>query len=194
MPTYNHTWFNPRYFSILDRYRNKPNIKFLEIGSFEGQSTNYFVETFLTGEESTITCIDPWIKYSEATIAKIENLDDAINEDTYTTFLKNIENNSSKIIIKKGFSYDIIPTLTDMYDFVFVDGDHSEKAVWLDAILSFEKLNVGGLIIFDDYKWHTGDKSPKNAIDRFMKEYAPYIKVIHIHYQVIIEKVANKEV
>jgi predicted O-methyltransferase YrrM len=144
-PNYTNDWFRPDYFSVLDRFKGQPNIRFLEIGSFEGQSTNYFVNTILTGSNSTITCVDPWIKYSESTVTKMEGWDDSINEDTYTRFMQNTAANSEKIIVKRGLSCDILPTLTDTYDFIYVDGDHSEKAVWVDAVLSFEKLRVGGI-------------------------------------------------
>lgn len=70
-PTYSRVWFSPSNFTILDKYKNQDNINFLEIGSFEGYSANYFINTFLKGENSKITCIDPWIKYSDSTITKM---------------------------------------------------------------------------------------------------------------------------
>lgn len=187
--TYNAIWFNPSYFKILNQYKNINNINFLEIGSFEGMGTNYFIDNFLTGDNSVITCVDPWIKYSESTITKMNEWDNLINENTYNIFINNTNYNKNKIIIKKGLSIDILPTLEKIYDFIYIDGDHSEKAVWLDAIYSFKILRNNGIIIFDDYNWNTGDKSPKNAIDKFLYEYKNYIEVININYQVIIKKI-----
>ena len=188
---YNTCWFDPSRFKILEQFKNKNNINFLEIGSFEGMSANYFIDTYLTGTNSFITCIDPWIKYSESTISNITSFDNYINESTYYTFINNTAYNKNKIIVKKGLSYDILPTLEKIYDFIYIDGDHSEKAVWLDAIHGFKVLQNNGIMIFDDYTWGNDDKSPKKAIDKFLSEYKNYITVIAINYQVVIKKIKD---
>jgi hypothetical protein len=149
----------------------------------------YFIDNFLNGSNSFITCIDPWIKYSDSTITKMDGWDNLINENTYDIFINNTFAQRNKIIIKRGLSCDILPTLDKIYDFIYIDGDHSEKAVWIDAINSFKILRNNGIMIFDDYTWNTGDKSPKIAIDKFLNEYKNYIQIISINYQVIIKKI-----
>jgi predicted O-methyltransferase YrrM len=196
MTNYNASWFYPiNIDKFLKKFKGKNNLNFLEIGSFEGKGTNYLVENFLQGENSKITCIDPWIKYSESTVTKMvgrstngKMWDDLINENTYDIFLKNVKKNENKIIVKRGLSQDILPELKESYDFVYVDGDHSEDAVWVDGTLSFDLLKSGGVMIFDDYKWNSGKKSPKKAVDRFLNEYKEKIKVLNIDRQVSIEK------
>lgn len=188
---YSRIWFNPSSFTILKQYTNKHNIMFLEVGAFEGYSANYFIDNFLQGDNSTITCIDPWIKYSESTVTKMNGWDDVMNEDTYDMFIHNTKVNSNKIIIKRGLSKDILPTLHSEYDFIYIDGDHSEAAVWVDAILSFDILKINGIMIFDDYNWNVGDKSPKNAIDKFIKEYNSKINILFINDQVAVQKISN---
>lgn len=188
---YSVCWFNPHIFEILNKFKGKDNINFIEIGSFEGYSTNYFIDNYLTGANCYITCIDPWIKYSEATTAKINGFDHQINENVYNIFLNNISKNKAKVIIKRGFSKNILPELDQKYDFIYVDGDHSEESVWLDATLGFDILKIGGFMIFDDYTWGTGKGSPKKAIDNFLVVYQDCIKVIFIAYQVCIEKIKN---
>lgn len=180
---YNVCWFFPSKFGILKQFKDLHNINFLEIGAFEGMGTNYFIDNFLCGTNSFITCIDPWIKYSESTVTKLNEWDHWINENNYDTFIANTAYNKNKIIMKKGLSCDVLPTLEKVYDFIYIDGDHSEKAVWLDAVYSFQILRLNGIIIFDDYTWNTGDKSPKNAIDKFLAEYKHCIEVISINYQ-----------
>ena len=96
-----------------------------------------------------------------------------------------------KIIIKKGLSKEILLELHSEYDFIYIDGDHSEAAVWVDAILSFNILKINGIIIFDDYEWNTDDKSPKKAIDRFIQEYNSKIKILFINGQVGVQKISN---
>jgi predicted O-methyltransferase YrrM len=191
IPTYSHIWFIPSSFTILEQYANKDNISFLEIGAFEGYSANYFIDHFLQGNHSTITCVDPWIKYSESTVTKMIEWDNVINEDTYNIFINNTKVNSNKIIIKRGLSKDILPELHSEYDFIYIDGDHSEAAVWVDATLSFDILKINGIIIFDDYDWNVGDKSPKKAIDKFIQEYNSKIKILFMGYLVGIQKISN---
>lgn len=193
---YSANWFKPSNFMILEQYQNINNINFLEIGSFEGMSTNHFIDNYLTGNNSFITCIDPWIKYSESTITKVEGYDNLINELTYHIFLNNTHHNNHKIIINKGLSINILPTLEKIYNFIYIDGDHSEIAVWNDAIYSFKILKINGIIIFDDYIWNKGMKSPQNAIDKFLDTYEKQIELISIDYvvnQVIIKKISDFE-
>jgi predicted O-methyltransferase YrrM len=190
-PQYSNIWFQPSTFSVLDKYKNIDNVMFLEIGSFEGYGTNYFINNFLNGNNSRITCVDPWIKYSESTITHMSEWDAMINENTYNIFINNTKMNSNKIIIKRGLSKDILPSLNAEYDFIYIDGDHSEAAVWVDATLSFDILKIDGIIIFDDYNWGVGDKSPKNAIDRFIQQYNSKIKILFIGGLVGIQKISN---
>jgi len=190
-PKYSNIWFNPLNYAILEQYKNRDNIKFLEIGSFEGYSANFFIEHYLTGNNSTITCVDPWIKYSESTVTNMIEWDNVINESTYDIFINNTVLNAGKTIVKRGLSKDILSTLQKEYDFIYIDGDHSEKAVWVDATLSFDKLKVGGIMIFDDYSWNVGDKSPKNAIDTFLVEYKSKVEVLFINHQVGVTKISE---
>lgn len=73
------------------------------------------------------------------------------------------------------------------FDFIYVDGDHREESVYNDAVGSFEVLNDGGYILFDDYLWKT--TGIKSGIDRFLKNYNSKIKIILINYQVLIQRI-----
>ena len=42
---------------------------------------------------------------------------------------------------------------TSTFDLVFVDGSHQATDVLTDAVISFQLLRLGGLMIFDDYLW-----------------------------------------
>ena len=71
---------------------------------------------------------------------------------------------------------------------VFKNRDHSEDTVWLDAIYSFKILKEGGIIVFDDYEWNIGKKSPKAAIDRFLQKYRDRIEILVVNFQVVVKK------
>ena len=61
------------------------------------------------------------------------------------------------------------------FDLVYIDGSHQAPDVLTDAVLAFQLLKVGGVMIFDDYLWSmdrpgTQDvlMMPKPAIDAFL--------------------------
>ena len=67
--TYGKDWFyrselykNAKFFLET---KNKTTFKILEIGSFEGLSTTFFIDKFLTGSDSRLTAVDPFILYSK---------------------------------------------------------------------------------------------------------------------------------
>ena len=47
------------------------------------------------------------------------------------------------------------------YDYIYIDGSHMPKWVLIDAVLSWDLLKKGGLMIFDDYK-HIEEKPPQS--------------------------------
>ena len=166
-------------------YKSKP-CTFLEIGCFEGMSTVWMLENVLTQESSQIYCIDAWADWTE---------------DAFVRFVSNINKTGlkHKVNIIKGDSSKTLGWLPDNhFDFIYVDGNHDEKAVIQDAILSFRILKHGGIMAFDDYLLGIrypntpGSKamngSCKNAIDYFTKLFGDELEIIHKDYQLWIRK------
>jgi hypothetical protein len=61
------------------------------------------------------------------------------------------------------------------FDLIYIDGSHQAPDVLTDAVMSFQLLRVGGVMIFDDYLWSMDKpgsqdvlKMPKPAIDAFI--------------------------
>lgn len=186
-PKYSQIWFVSKdsFETLKDELNKLDSRKFLEIGSYEGMGTNYFCENFLTGKNDTITCIDPW----ETSCAPLTNYDNSkydkfYPKSLYDTFVENVNNYKDKIIIKRGYSNNIVPLLKDNdYDLIFIDGDHSEKMVYIDAVNSFKKLKKNGFIVFDDYWSSKVMAKDENwgtdlAIDRFISENKEEIEII----------------
>jgi predicted O-methyltransferase YrrM len=195
---YTENWFSSKDLESFIEKNNK-KIDLLEIGSFEGKSTIWFLENILLNEESTITCLDPWTTYSQNkdSFNSYNKTDSEWNfMDNKNTFLYNIELSgfSNKVFIEQGFSNEILPKfITDKrkYDIIFIDGNHTSPFVLTDSIMSWYLLKEGGLIIFDDYLW--GDinstTSPKLAIDSFINCFKDYIEVIFSDYRLAIKKI-----
>ena len=71
------------------------------------------------------------------------------------------------------------------YDLIYVDACHKAKSVLFDAVVGFELLNDGGVIVFDDYLWDDFEslaRSPKIAIDAFTSCMINEISIIGCAY------------
>lgn len=49
-----------------------------------------------------------------------------------------------------GNSHQVLPTLTDQFDLIFLDGDHTAEGVYQDVITGLNRLLPGGYLIVDD--------------------------------------------
>jgi predicted O-methyltransferase YrrM len=170
----------------LNELKDKPNLHFLEIGSFQGRSTVWLLENILTNETSTITCIDTFEGSIEHTLHFQNDI-----KNLFDIFSHNISKFKNKVNIIKDKSQDALKKINEQYDFIYIDGDHKASSVIEDAILSFPLLKKGGIMIFDDYLWFQMKKfidNPKVAIDAFLEIYADKITILYKNHQVIIEK------
>jgi hypothetical protein len=182
----------------LKEFKGKPNVHALEIGTFEGFSAIWQLENILTDPTSTITCID--IFYDKA----YENrFDKNIRATGIPNKVKKLKGSSEKML--RGLNLE-------QYDYIYIDGSHMPKWVLSDAVLSWDLLKKGGLMIFDDYKYieekppqsrPTGidfldnyiwkirkreTHSPKPAIDAFLEIFGPYLEVFSKKFQVVVKK------
>jgi predicted O-methyltransferase YrrM len=194
-------WFNDDGLFILNEIDTTKELHILEIGSFEGKSTIWFLDNMLQNKNSTITCVDPWMSYSQDhdsinSYSKEKNEWDLIERKTKEIFLHNIveSTNSSKVIIRQGFSDKVLPSLITeqkIYDIIFIDGNHTAPYVMMDSIMSWGLLKNGGIIIFDDYSWNLDKPTtlrPKESVDYFMLTFSDYLTELYSDYRKIVKK------
>jgi predicted O-methyltransferase YrrM len=115
----------------------------LEIGSAFGYSTVVMAQTAID-----VTSIDPHIALESREILRS-------NLQLYGV--------AHKVTCVVHYSWDILPLLPPgLFDLVFIDGDHSEAAVWRDIALSLPLIKLGGHIACHDYDEDTcpGIKPP----------------------------------
>ena len=97
----------------------------------------------------------------------------------YNKFITNTNYIKDKIILERGLSNDVLPKLKKKYyDFIYIDGDHSENQVYLDGLNSIELIKNGGIILFDDYNWTHKTQVTKNGIEKFITEFNDKIIVL----------------
>lgn len=183
-------WFSPNiplWQDVLGHMRGQP-VHALEVGSYQGMSAVWAMFNILTHPNATLTCVDTWEGAYMYTPAQKRELMAVFNHNTLSF--------GDRIIKKRGVSQEVLRTYAPrpQFDYVYVDGDHRAVSVLEDAVLAFKLLKVGGVLIFDDYKWDLPVPEidrPFMAIDAFMKLYEPQVQVLHVAYQVYLKKVAE---
>lgn len=177
--SFKHDWFTvniPFFQRHLTGFASAP-CQALEIGTCEGRSAVWLLQNVLTHPASRLTCID---------ICKLPVLESNLLETGA----------SDRVDVRIGRSREIVPLLPDKaFDFAYVDGSHSSCDVLEDAVFSFLKIRVGGIIAFDDYLWddpkYNQHGTPKPAIDAFIDCNKHKVQVIDQGYQVWIKKIAD---
>ena len=180
-------WFShniPAWTALLAELRGRPGVRVLEIGVFEGRSTCWLLENILTGEGSTIDCIDTFdgsMEHSRIEMAAVK-----------ARFEANTAPWREQVTLHIGKSSQLLPSFTGPYDFIYIDGSHAAADVLIDAVLAWRLARDNAIIIFDDYLWRRNlDRPwlrPQMAIDAFLQCFAGWHQVLHAQYQVAIRK------
>jgi predicted O-methyltransferase YrrM len=156
----------------------------LEIGSFEGHSTVFFLNYF---PAAGVTCIDPF-QPSDSVLE--------VDGTSEQRFDRNVAPFGARLRKIKGRSIpelDALSQANEQFDVIYVDGDHSRAAALVDSILAWPMLKPGGVMIWDDYKWMQTELSivdrPEQAIDTFLSLYRDELTILHQDYQAMAQKI-----
>jgi len=181
-------WFSyhiPIWEPLLARL--KP-ARILEIGSFEGRSTCYLIETCSRTNHMEIYCVDTWeggFEHDKTTMPEVErrfdhNVAVAKKRDSHGAVVKKVKKKSVTALA------EILSSNEPPFDLIYVDGSHQASDVLTDSIMAFELLRVGGVMIFDDYLWRMEPEGkqdtlnmPKAAIDSFINLFQRKLRVIN---------------
>jgi hypothetical protein len=165
----------------------------LEIGSWEGMSALYFLNSF---PDCRITCIDTFGGGAEHTdpASPFYTPDIGCIERRFDRNLAPFENRVRKIKSRSVPALDWLAEESRTYDLIYIDGSHRRDDVFADTALSWRLLNVGGLLIWDDWGWRREAPSPdkpEHAIAVFRRAFASCISILHDEYQLIARKEAD---
>jgi len=175
-------YFSANAFYFYDLLIKLPkNFKYLEIGSYEGNSALYVSTNF---PESNVTCVDLWEGVEE-----YEGKDFSIIEKNFDFNLKGL-NNINKI---KSTSDNFFIKNKIIFDFIYIDGNHKFDYVFRDCENAWRFLNKGGFLVCDDYIWNYYKElldNPCYAINSFIKKKNEEIKVLSVtNSQIFIKKI-----
>lgn len=141
------------------------------------------MENILTHPDAHLWCIDTFGEF------------DGLPADYSDRWLVNTAAHHDKITVTRNKSQRALrhAKIQNYYDFAIVDGAHDAPNVLTDAVLCWDLLKAGGVMIFDDYAW-TGQghescgetDKPRIALDAFCAIFRP--EILHKEYQLILRK------
>ena len=181
-----------------------PAGRVLEVGSYEGASACYLIAQLGARAPLEIHCVDPWEGTANFAGADVDMSEVEARFRRNTGLLVERSRHPVTLEIHKGFSGMVLARLLTQkgqgyFDLVYIDGSHEAPDVLADAVLGFQLLRAGGIMIFDDYLWRGGDADfnnpalcPKLAIDAFINCNFRKVRMISAPlYQIYLQKTAD---
>jgi hypothetical protein len=174
-------WFSMNMNIWKHHLINLKEIKYLEIGSFEGRSAIF------VGELKNVvhlTCVDTFEGSDEH---------NNINFDlVHKNCLDNLKKLNKSYNLIKDTSHNFFKKNNKKFNVIYIDGSHFYDDVKKDFINSMNSLDDGGILICDDLLWFNYKKIEHNPIKAVLECYEIYkknLEILFINYQVIFRKI-----
>jgi len=174
-------FFSSHAYNFLNIINQFKFCKYLEIGSFEGNSAMFVAKNF---PDASIHCIDNWI-----------GTDEYHKDLKFSNVEENFDLNMSEFNNYKKYkltSDEFFKINQNNFDVIYIDGYHKGDQVLKDFINSWEALNVNGIIIFDDYIWkffNEIENNPCYAINSHLNKIIKNLKILKVsNSQLFIQK------
>lgn len=180
----------------------------LEIGSYEGRSTCFLIDSLAAARSLEVHCIDTWEGGSEhqpggvADGIDMEGVRSRFETNTQLAIRK--ATNHVDLVIHHGTSDTHLSRMLAFgkqgyFDLIYVDGSHQAPDVLCDAVLGFRLLRTGGVMVFDDYLWSEFStqecdplRCPKPAIDAFVNLHQRKLEILQLPlYQLYVKKISD---
>lgn len=179
MPIFTNSWHSQHeavWRTIVLPHLPDEKRRWIELGSFEGQSALWTLKNAIRDDDELICC-DIWSD---------PQVEDLFDENTKGSRIVKVKQDAFEFLLDQ-LSRRMSATC------VYIDAGHHARNVLEQAALSWKLLPVGGILIFDDYRWkhpahHVGQLPPSLAIDAFIKCYATELILLHLGSQAIIQK------
>lgn len=182
-PVYSSDWVTAHeanWRRLLDPVRRLPDLRGLEIGVYEGRSTEWFLRNICTAPGSRLVSVEPYL-------------------DRFRDNYRALQSSglADRLELHQGFASEILPRISlgkPVFDFAYVDGGKDTDTLIQTSVLVWLALKPGGVLIWDDYEWTNSPgeppvaKPPKQAIDAFLACHAGKYIEQHRGWQVAIRK------
>lgn len=177
-------------------YKQRGPVRILEIGAYRGEATAWFLRNLCGHAESRVYAVDTFEGSAEYTDTNFSKIEQAFQASIRAT------GRQARVTTMKMLSYHALLQLNQQFnrqpcfDVVLVDASHESADVMTDGVMAFPLLKVGGVMIFDDYKWDKLVQAyyrPKVAIDGFIDVMRPYVRVLKRGWQLLLEKTKRQD-
>lgn len=159
----------------------------IELGTWKGESAEWMLDNIFTSIASLYTCVDTFKGSAEHHARGIDC--NSLEAETRARLARF----GTRCIITRRESHVALRAMRTPVDFIYVDADHSSMGTLRDGVLGWDLLKVGGIMIFDDYRWKDMPDEldrPALAVDAFCQCFARQIEVLSpVGWQVAIRKV-----
>ena len=180
-------WFDSQKYNFenhLTKFKGKPDLRFLQIGAYTGDASQWLLSNILTDQSSILLDVDTWEGSDEREHKAMDF------SEVYEFYKKRMEPYSNVRSVRNN-SENFLRNNKTEWDFIYIDGDHTEQAVYADAIGAWPLLKAEGILAFDDYLWGNDvhpSLRPRLAIDRFLEEKQGEYILLSQDYQVWVQK------
>lgn len=135
------------------------NLMGVEIGVCRGENLRYIMEHCPNIKKAV--GVDPWKQYPEMTQKMLDSF--------YENAVENLRDlvKAERVRVLREYSAKASLSFVDeTLDFVYIDGEHTFKAVLEDLRCWYSKVKTGGIVSGHDY----GMPAVKKALEEFLKE------------------------
>lgn len=171
---------------VLGKFLGQPDVRALEIGSYEGRSACWFMDHILTSSSAQLTCVDPWVSDRLPAVEAAAKWD--ANTRPYGDRIRKVKSPSLPFLLQAAAA-------GEQYHWVYVDGCHRADAALTDIVLVWQLLPPGGVMIIDDTSVEysilcrrLGYPSPYDAATAFLRCFAGKYTRLYNNEQVVVEK------
>jgi SAM-dependent methyltransferase len=180
---FNDSWYGSGYSRHWPGLFPKYNVhakRILEIGSFRGVAARFLIDYF---QDAQLTCVDTW-----AGSPDLAGIDFNDIEEDFDRFKQKYPSRVQKI---KSTSNSFFSNQDAKFDLIYVDASHFADDVVVDLINSWAVLEIGGIMICDDYIWQHYSRvrdNPCAAVNSFLMLKSGQYRLLAVYRQIWIKK------
>lgn len=168
----------------------QPNLTFLQLGAYTGDASVWMLKNVLTHPHTMLIDVDTWEGSDEDAH---KEMDFSEVEKIYTSKVKPFKQGlyTSPVACKSSTIDFLLQNRNTLFDFIYIDADHTTVSVLMDAELSFSLLRSDGIMAFDDYTWGEDmppQLTPALGIDLFLDRHDGKYETLIMNQQVWIKK------
>ena len=183
---------------LIKKNLNINNSSILEIGVHRGEFSRQLYNNF---KPQKLVLVDPWIAfddpvYKNSWYGNSDDLGQKKQDLYYSEIKKNFmkEISEKKVEIHRVLSDEYFKKKNNMFDLIYIDGNHLFDFVKKDIYNSLQVLNKNGIIVLDDYRlkgwWNDGvTKAVKYSIKNYGIKVLERHNYFKYHHQCILQKI-----